>query len=60
MIGPTIPLPSEIDAAKIIRPAYDELSDDQRKTFEAMKDQRIEQIEELRKKKEKELLDEIQ
>ena len=48
-----IPKPGEIAAENIIRPAFDELLEEQRQTFEVLKTKRQEEIEVLHKKQEK-------
>ena len=42
----SIPQPTKVSAENIIKPSFDELSEDQRQTFEALKKQRQEQIQE--------------
>ena len=47
-----IPQPSKISADNIIRPSIDELSEDQRQAFEALKKQCQKEVEALLRKKE--------
>src|SRR6266542_3732357 len=53
-VGRQDPQPSKISANNIIRPSFDELSEDQRQAFEALKKRRQKEVEALLRKKEEE------
>ena len=52
-----IPQPAKISAENIIKPSFDDLSEEQRKSYETLKKQRLEQLEALELKRKKEFED---
>ena len=52
-----LPQPSEVNTDNIIKPGLDELSDEHRQAYEALKKQREEAFEALKKKREEEDLE---
>jgi hypothetical protein len=54
MTGPSIPWPSSIHPDNITHPSLDELSDEHKKTNEALKERRQRELDLLLKKKEEE------